>query len=122
MRWWGGWCGVLVGVVFAWCLRWLVGVLGWWLVGVFGGVVVWYGGGVDVRLRVVELFGVARLGDSGVLDEVVTELCGLPSGELVELLGAVVGVASALLDVISVATGVPAETFLQRLALDEDLP
>lgn len=114
--WLVGWGGVCV--VFA-----VVGggvglVVGWG----GGGVVVWYGGGVDVRLRVVELFGVARLGDSDVLDEVVNELCALPVGELVELLGAVVGVASALLDVTAVATGVPAEVFLQRLALDGDLP
>lgn len=121
----GGWCvGVGGGVwlVFAWCLRWWVGVLGWWLVVLLGGVSWCRVGGVEMRLRLVELFGVARLGDDAVLDVVIGELAVMSNGELVELIGALVGVGSAMLDVIEVATGVPAEAFLQRLALDQDLP
>jgi len=75
-----------------------------------------------MRLRVVELVGVSRLGDDAVLDVVVGELVEWERGALVALIGALVGVGSAMLDVIEVATGVPAEQFLQQLALDQDLP
>lgn len=75
-----------------------------------------------MRLRLVELFGVARLGDDVLLDVVVGELLLLDSEELVALIGALVGVGSAMLDVVHQVTGVPAEVFLQQLALQKDLP
>lgn len=113
---WWGWVGVCV--VFA-----VVGGGVGLVVGCCWGGVLWCRvGGVEMRLRLVELFVVSRLGDDAVLDVVVEELVGLERGELVALIGALVGVGSAMLDVIEVSTGVPAQQFLQQLALDQDLP